>query len=375
MSESTPRVPLLKPWLSQREAFRSAVDDIFESRMLSNFAKYCRLLEHTAAGALENPRTLAVASCDIGLILAWRAQGLRSGEVITPSFTFASTVNALMWNGLTPVFADIDPRTFCVDVEHTRSLITPRTVGITAVHTFGAPADIDRLTRLTDEHNLALVFDAAHALGAEHAGRSVGAHGDVSVFSLSGTKLVTAGEGGLATFRRAETAERFRLLRGYGFIGDYNCRDVGLNGKISEMNAALGWTNFGRLQEALDRRREIVARYRDRLAGLSSLSFQAAGTADRHSYAYFAVLFEDRAQRERIEAALSTAGVQTKRYFLPVHRMAAYAAVHTSALPITDDAYARILCLPLFHELADSDIEDICDLIRNELSRATRQRG
>src|SRR5262249_42951264 len=159
-----------------------------------------------------------------------------------------STVNALRWNGLEPVFADLDPQTYCLDPGDVRRRITTRTVGIAAVHVFGLPAAIAPLEDLAREHGLKLVFDAAHGLGGRHRGPALGALGDASVFSLSGTKLVTGGEGGLAPFRSPDVAERFTYLRAYGFKADYNCRYLGLNGKLSELNAALAWLSLDLLE-------------------------------------------------------------------------------------------------------------------------------
>src|SRR5262249_30338302 len=157
--------------------------------------KYSSLLEQRAAEVIDHPAPLCVSNCDVGLTLAWRALGCAAGEVIVPSFTFCSTVNALSWNGLTPVFADIDPHTFCIDPSHVRSKITSRTVGIAPVHTYGCPAPIAELDSLAEEFGLKVVFDAAHGLGASYRGQGMGAFGDASAFSLSGTKLVTGGEG------------------------------------------------------------------------------------------------------------------------------------------------------------------------------------
>lgn len=171
----TDSIPITRPHLPPMDRFMEVVSELYTSRMLSNFAKYSRLLEARAADVLDHPAPLCVSSCDIGLTLAWRALECSAGEVIVPSFTFCSTVNALMWNGLEPVFADVDPRTYCIDVEDARGLITPRTVGIAAVHTFGLPADIEPLETLAREHDLKLVFDAAHGLGGRYRDSALGA--------------------------------------------------------------------------------------------------------------------------------------------------------------------------------------------------------
>jgi dTDP-4-amino-4,6-dideoxygalactose transaminase len=365
-----PKVPITRPHLPDLDQFTGIVAELFQTRLLSNFGKYGNLLEKRAAEVLDHPAPLCVVNCDVGLALAWRALGCATGEVIVPSFTFCSTVNAIHWNGLTPVFADIDPQTFCIDVEHVQRLISPRTVGIAAVHVYGCPAAVTELEALARQHGLKLLFDAAHGLGTAYQGRGVGACGDASVFSLSGTKVVTAAEGGLATFRDPEAAERFRRLRGYGFIGDYNCTEVGLNGKLSELHAALGWLSLDLLKSTAAQRHQKVAFYFAELSGLPDISFQVTPAGCVNGYKDFAVLFRQPAQRAAVEQALTAAGVQTKRYFLPCHRMTAYAGLAAGPLPVTDHVYERVLCLPLFHDLADERIWWICRLVASALRSA-----
>jgi dTDP-4-amino-4,6-dideoxygalactose transaminase len=358
-------IPITRPHLPPREDFVAIVEELFDSRMLSNFSKYSRLLEQRAAAALEHPAPHCVSSCDTGLALAWKALDCLPGEVIVPSFTFCSTVNALRWNGLEPVFADIDPETCCVDPEDVLRLITPRTVGIAAVHVFGLPADIDALQSVAGEYGLKLVFDAAHGLGARHQGRALGGFGDASVFSLSGTKLVTGGEGGLATFHDEDAADRFSYLRAYGFKSDYNCRHVGLNGKLSELNAALAWLSLDLLEAAVSRRQAQVERYRRALECCAHLSWQEVPEGSAHGYKDLAIRFPTPEHRRGAEAALAAAGVMTKRYFFPVHRMKAYETYARRRLPVTDDLYERLLCIPLYHDLEDVQIDDIAGLIRD----------
>ena len=360
-------VPIMRPHLPPLDQFTQLVAELFETRMLSNFGKYTGLLEERASGLLDHPSPLCVSSCDIGLTLAWQALECPPGEVIVPSFTFCSTVNALRWNGLEPVFADVDPQTYCIDVEDVRRLITPRTVGIAAVHVFGLPAAIEPLEGLAREHGLKLIFDAAHGLGGRYRGTALGAFGDASAFSLSGTKLVTGGEGGLVTFRDPADAERFTFLRAYGFKEDYNCRYVGLNGKLSELNAALGWLSLDLLEDALARRHAQVERYRRRLADCPGLSWQLVPPECVHGYKDLAVRFRKPEQRVAAEAALAAAGVMTKRYFFPVHRMEVYREFTNRFLPVTDHLHERLLCIPLYYDLSDDRIDGIAGIIRRSL--------
>ena len=300
MSKKNPGItPITRPHLPDLDQFSALVADLFETRMLSNFGKYTRLLEERAAAILDHPAPQSVSSCDIGLTLAWRALECPPGEVIVPSFTFCSTVNALCWNGLEPVFAEVDPSTCCIDVEDARRLITPRTVGIAAVHVFGLPAAIGPLEQLAHDHGLKLVFDAAHGLGGRYDGTALGAFGDASAFSMSGTKLVTSGEGGLVTFRDPADAERFSFLRVYGFKGDYNCRYVGMNGKLSELNAALGWLSLDMLDEALVKRHAHVEHYQSALADCPEITWQAIPHGCVHGFKDLAIRFRTPQQARR----------------------------------------------------------------------------
>lgn len=367
-------IPITRPELPHLELFSELVADIFESCMLSNFAKYSQLLESRAAGILDHPAPLCVSSCDIGLTLAWKALECPQGEVIVPSFTFCSTVNALRWNGLEPVFAEIDPKTYCIDPDDVRRLITRRTVGIAAVHVFGLPAPIAPLEQIANEYGLRLVFDAAHGLGGRYRGKALGAYGDASVFSMSGTKLVTSGEGGLITFRDSAAAERFTLLRAYGFKGDYNCRHIGINGKLSELNAALGWLSLEMLDGALRRRQAQVKRYHGVLADCPEIDWQAIPADSVHGYKDLAVRFRTPGQRAAAEAALEAAGVMTKRYFFPVHLMDAYRGFVRRSLPVTEGLHQRLLCIPLFGDLSIGQIDAICRIVRGSVTgKATHQ--
>jgi dTDP-4-amino-4,6-dideoxygalactose transaminase len=182
---------------------------------------------------------------------------------------------------------------------------------------------------------------------------------------------VTSAEGGLACFRDPAVAERFRLLRSYGFIGDYNCKEVGLNGKISELNAALGWLSLGMVSEALARREGLLRVYRELLQGERDITFQHVPERCVSGYKDFAVLFRRPEQRALAESALRLAGVQTKRYFFPVHRMHAYAAFRRAPLPVTEDVYERCLCLPIYYDLRIEEIEFICRVVRDAVRGRT----
>jgi dTDP-4-amino-4,6-dideoxygalactose transaminase len=337
--------------------------------MLSNFGPLAVELEEQSRKYLGSEHLLAASSGDVALILAVRALGLAPGSrVIVPSFTFNSTVNAILWNGLRPVLTDIDPETLNLDPAAVRERIDGA-AAIVATHVFGNPADVDALSALAAEARVPLLFDAAHGYGSLHDGRHVGTFGAMEVFSLSGTKPVTSGEGGMVVTNDPELAEKIRFLRAYGFQGDYVSRYVGLNGKLSEMHAALGLLTMVRVEEALAARQRHVTGYRERLEALPGITFQRVAAGDRSTFKDLAVLFDDTTTRNRVELALTAAGVQTKRYFHPCHTMPAYRPFADHALPATESVYARILCLPLFEELTDVERGLICSIVEKAAAR------
>ena len=357
-------IPIMRPELPPLERYLELVRRIWDSHMLSNFGPMAKEFERKAQAAAGNPDIRCIASADLGLMTAIAALDLPEGaEAVLPSFTFNSTVNAALWNGLTPVFADIDPDTFNLDAASLRAAITPRTGVVIATHVFGNPCDVDALTAAAGP--APIVFDAAHAWGGRYRGRQCGSGtlGAFEVFSFSGTKLVTSAEGGLVAASNPEHAKRIEYLRAYGFQGDYESLTIGLNGKLSELNAALGVLTIDLVERAIERRHAIVARYRDALGGLG-ITFQQSDPRDRPTWKDFAILCRDGATRDRVEAALTAQDIQTKRYFRPAHAMRAFRRYATAPLPHTEGVYGRILCLPIFNEIADTDVDRIAGIVR-----------
>lgn len=358
-------IPIMRPELPPLERYVELLRRVWDSHMLSNFGPLAKEFEAGAQRYLGNPHVRAIASGDLGLISAIAALDIPEGsEAIVPSFTFNSTVNALSWNRLVPVFADIDPRTFNADPLDVARRVTPRTRLIVATHVFGVPCDADALADAAP--GIPLVIDAAHGYGGRYLGRPIGGGtlAAFEVFSFSGTKLVTSAEGGLVAAKDEALARKIEYLRAYGFQGDYESHLVGVNGKLSELNAALGVLTLEMIEPAVIRRHEIVRRYRDALTAVPGLSFQHCDARHRPTWKDFAVLFPDTAVRDRVEAALAAEQIQTKRYFRPAHAMRAYRKWATGALPHTEDVYSRILCIPIFNTLPDSDVDRIAGIVR-----------
>lgn len=365
-------IPITRPELPPLADYVALLEEVWQSRMLSNFGPMAQRLEAMTTDYIGVP-TRVVVSGDIGLTLTIAAMDLPRGSAcLVPSFTFNSTINAVLWNGLRPVFVDIDPHAFTMDPADARSAASEAgSVSlIVATHVFGNPADAEGLRAVADENGARLLFDAAHGYGASRDGVKVGGLGDAEVFSLSGTKPVTTAEGGLIATRDPELLDRIKLLRGYGFHGDYNSRLIGLNGKMSELHAALGLLTMRRIDEALAVRERHIAAYRATLDTVPGISYQQVRAGDRSTYKDFALVFADRGCRDKVEAALSDASVQTKRYFKPCHQMDAFADLHTRPLPVTEATHDRVLCVPLFEGITSREIATIGAVIAGAAGRA-----
>jgi len=337
--------------------------------MVTN-ARWVREFEERAAEFLQVEHAVAVNSCTSGLLLVWRAYGL-SGEVILPSFTFPATGHALVWNGLIPKFVDIDPRTLNLDPILAEKAIGPETVGILAVHTFGNPAFPGHLEQVAQAHGLKLVFDSAHALGSSYLSRQVGSFGDAEAFSLSPTKLVVAGEGGLVATNDSALARDIRNGRDYGNPGDYDTEFVGLSARMSEFNAVVALHTLDMLRDNLERRHHIAQLYERRLNELPGLTFQEITPGGDSTYKDVAVLVDPDGfglSRDELAMVLQAEGIATRKYFYPpLHQqksLTPYSEVVSDSLGNTELVSRRVLCLPVFSHLEMASVERICEVIQ-----------
>jgi dTDP-4-amino-4,6-dideoxygalactose transaminase len=357
-----------KPLLPSGEEIRADFEAILSNGILSK-GYHCTALEDSVAYELDVKHAIAVSSCTTGLMLIYKALEL-TGDVIVPSFTFMATVGALRWAGLRPVFAEVDFATANVSPDAVRAALTPDTSAIVAVHNYGNPADIDGLIEIAEEYGLRLIFDAAHGFGARYKNRPVGNQGDAQAFSLSPTKLVVAGEGGIVTTNSDELAGRIRIGREFGNCGDYDSEIPGLNGRLPEVNALLGRYSLAKLEAAVECRHRTAELYRARLGQLAGLSFQEISSADRSSYKDFAIIVDEDAfglTRDELALALKAENIDTRAYYdPPVHRQRAYRQFAPGAgLPKTETLAASILCLPIWSSMELPIVSRICDAIVN----------
>jgi len=253
------------PNIGDRERLLQRIGTILDTRRLSNFGPNVRLFEDMVAARAQVKHCVAMCNGTVALEIGARALGL-AGEVIVPAFTFVATAHALAWQGIRPVFCDIDPVTHLIDPQKAEALITPRTTGILAVHLWGRPAPVDALQEIADRHGIRLMFDAAHAFGCSHGQRMVGGFGDLEVFSFHATKFLNSAEGGAIVTNDDELARRARLMSNFGFTGLDRVEALGVNGKMNELSAAVGLNSFESMEEWLAVNRRNMDAWREALA-------------------------------------------------------------------------------------------------------------
>ena len=322
--------------------------------------------EQEFAEAFGSTHAVAVNSGTSALHIALLAAGIgRGDEVVVPSFTFAATANAVALTGATPVFADIDAATFCLDPASASAAIGPRTAGIVPVHLFGQMAAMDELTRLADRHGLFLLEDAAQAHAARSPRGYAGSVGDAGAFSFYATKNLTTGEGGLITFQDPDLARRARMLRNQGMETRYANELVGLNNRMTDVAAAIGRVQLRRLPELNARRREVADTYRVGLSeGGGPGGIRLPVVADHNEHVYHQFTLRARG-RDDLQARLARHGVQTNVFYpTPVHRLPAYDVALD--LPVTDAACAEVLSLPMHPHLTDGEVDRVVDAVCKE---------
>jgi dTDP-4-amino-4,6-dideoxygalactose transaminase len=351
-------LPLARPTVPDVDILVEELRDVLTSGVLTNGPRV-RALEEAAADYLDVRHAVAVSTCTAGLMLVLRGTDL-TGDVIVPSFTFQATAHAVSWNGLRPAFADIDPETLTLSATAASRATGMRTSAILATHTYGTPADVDGLTEAARQSGVRLFFDAAHAFGSRHGDRPVGGFGDAEVFSLTPTKPVVAGEGGIVATNDDDLAARVRRLRDYGKEDDYDVRVIGLNARLSELHAAVALASLRGLDERIEQRNALANGYRRALAGVPGISFPSVRPGDLSTYKDFTVLIDREAMgldAPTLAEALAAEGVETRRYYSPpVHRTTAYRAVANGTwLPVTDHAAVRVLTLPLWVGMTPGD--------------------
>jgi len=299
-------------------------------------------------------------------------QALRvTGEVITTPYSFVATAHSLLWNGIKPVFVDIDPDTLNLDPNSIEAAITPQTTAIMPVHCYGRPCDVDAIQRIADIYNLRVIYDAAHAFGVRYPARSLLAYGDLSVLSFHATKVFTTFEGGAIVCPDAKTKQRIDHLKNFGFVNEVTVVAPGINGKMSEFSAALGLLQLQYFDEAIARRKEIDAMYRQQLKDVKGIRCLGPSAAASSNYAYFPILVggEYPIGRDQLYQELKDQNIHPRRYFYPLisdfPMYRGLPSAHRDNLPVANRIAGQILCLPIYPTLREIDLNRIVGVISN----------
>jgi dTDP-4-amino-4,6-dideoxygalactose transaminase len=366
-----------RPNIGDRGRLLERFNDLLNRRWLTNDGPYVQEFERRVTEITGVRHCIATCNGTVALEIGIRAAGL-SQEVIVPSFTFVATAHALQWQGITPVFCDVDPSTHMVDPRQIEDLITPRTTGIIGVHLWGRPCCVGELTEIARHRGLKLLFDAAHAFGGSHQGRMIGGFGDAEVFSFHATKFVNSFEGGAIVTGDSDLAGRARMMRNFGFVDYDDVRYVGTNGKMAEVAAAMGLTSLESMADFMEVNRRNYDLYRTRLRGIAGLSLLSYDESEQSNYQYIVLEIDEQAAgmgRDLLQRILHRENVLARRYFFPgCHRMEPYRSTDPAArmmLPQTERLVQRVLSLPTGTAIGPEEIGTICDLVRFSLTRAS----
>jgi dTDP-4-amino-4,6-dideoxygalactose transaminase len=361
-------ITVTKSDLPPLQKYVGYLEKIWASRWLTNDGEFLQLLQRKLEEYLRVKNLLLVANGTLALHLALKALGLK-GEVITTPFTFSATTNVILWEGLTPVFADVDPETFNIDPKEVESKITQKTSAILATHVYGNPCPVDDLKKIANKYDLKLIYDAAHAFGVEYKNRSVLNWGDISTLSFHATKVFNTIEGGAIVVRNRELLEKSKLLRNHGIRSEEEVVLPGTNAKMNEFQAAMGLCNLDTIDEKIRLRRRLYERYREQLDGTKGVKFQKI-VASKYNYIYMPVCFENIETRDRIYSELIRNGIKPRKYFFPLtvdfdyFKKQRVNLVEKYGLREAADIANRVLCLPLYPDLETAAVDNIASIVK-----------
>jgi len=359
-----------RPNIPERKKLLRRINAMLDRKWLTNRGPFVLELEAKIADMVGVKHCIATCNGTLALIIAVRAMQL-SGEVIIPSFTFIATAHALQWEGIKPVFCDVEPRSHNIDVYRLVDLITSRTTGVIGVHLWGRPCDIDQLTSITKRHGLRLLFDAAHAFGCSYKGHMIGAFGDAEIFSFHATKCFNTFEGGAIVTNDDKLAEKLRLMKNFGFRGFDNVISLGLNAKMSEVAAVMGLTNLEGIVDFITINHKHYRQYSKELSNVLGIRLIAFDEEEKNNYHYIVIEIDEnvtKVNRDDFVKILHAENVIARRYFYPgCHNMEPYRSLYPGAgmtLPETEKLANRVLCLPTGTAVKPGDINKICQIIR-----------
>jgi len=365
-------INVTKSDLPEIERYIEYLEKIWANRWMTNNGEFVQLLEKKLEEYLKVKNLVLVTNGTLALQLALKALDIK-GEVITTPFTFSATTNVLLWEGLTPVFADIDTKTFNIDLKDIKRKITEKTSAILAVHVYGNPCYVEELQKIADKYNLKLIYDAAHAFGIEYKNQSVLNYGDTSTLSFHAAKLFHTIEGGAIIVDNEELTKKLKLLRNFGIKSEEEVILPGINAKMNEFQASMGLCNLENIDEKIQYRKNIYNYYKKELA-TTTVKFQKI-IASKYNYGYMPILFQNKMKRDEIYSELIKNGIKPRKYFYPLTSDFDYFKnkdiylYRRDELKIATDIANRVLCLPLYPDLDIEIVDKIIHIIKRVIKK------
>ena len=365
------QITVTSPLLPSLEEFIPLLEDIWDRKWLTNNGHYHKELEKALAEYLKVPYVSLFTNGTLPLMVALQAERI-TGEVITTPYSFVATTHSLWWNGIKPVFVDIDPVTCNIDPSKIEAAITTKTTAIMPVHVYGKPCDTEAIQKIADKYGLKVIYDAAHAFGVEVDGKSILEAGDMSTLSFHATKVFNTVEGGALICKDAKTKERIDYLKNFGFAGETEIIAPGINGKMDELRAAYGLLNLKQVDEAISAREEVANKYREALKDVKGVTFMENMEGVKHNYSYFPIFVDTEEYgmtRDELYAKMQENNIMGRRYFYPlISTFSTYRGLDSSRvdnLPVAHKIAEQVICLPMYAGLLEEDVERVLSVIKN----------
>lgn len=349
-------IPVTQPFLPPQEEYEKYLAGIWKRNWLTNMGPLASQLEMELKDHLTVQHLLFVTNGTIAIQMAIKALEI-TGEIITTPFSFIATTSTIVWEGCTPVFVDIDPKSLCIDPKKIEEAITENTQAILATHVYGNPCDVDAIEAIAKKYNLKVIYDAAHAFGVKLNGKSIFEYGDITTCSLHATKLYHTIEGGLLITKNPELLKKLASIRNFGISGFDSFSDLGINGKNSEFHAAMGLTNLKYIDQIHEKRKALATHYDEKLKNLKAVKPLWHSKANEN-YPYYPIILESEELLLKLKQEMDKQEVFTRRYFYP-SLASALPYLPKLELPVTEDISKRVLCLPLYYDLTFEEVEFI----------------
>ena len=362
-------ITVTSPLLPNLDEFHELLKQIWDSKWITNNGSFHKQLEKELAAYLKVPYVSLFTNGTLPLITALQALRI-TGEVITTPYSFVATTHSLWWNGIKPVFVDVDPKTGNLDPDKIEAAITPKTTAIMPVHVYGNPCDTKRIQKIADQYGLKVIYDSAHAFGVDVDGDSVLNAGDISTLSFHATKVYNTIEGGAMVMHDEKMKQRIDYLKNFGFANETTVVGPGINSKVDEMRAAYGILNLRQVDAAIEARHQVAIRYREALRDVDGVTFFDDIKGVRHNYSYFPVFIDAKKYgmtRDELYVKMKEANVLGRRYFYPlISEFSTYRGLESARpenLPNAHKMADTVICLPMHHALSEEDINRTLDLI------------